>query len=292
MRFVFLGALLSLTTVGAYAQGQTPLIALATTTTLTGPQSSTYGQTVQLVATVVSIGVVAPSGTVIFEDPGVGGTLGSVALTAIEGTRSSQATLSTSVLTVGPHGILALYQGNNSNAGSDSAALPLTVGKAATKFAYLVALPDPPIPLNQPVTLGAGINFPGAIPPTGTVAFEDTTLGVTLGSEPLLTAPGSATTSLIYSSSVGHHTVTAQYQGDANYLPCSSQPVSFTVTQGLTTFIVTTNASPSTFGQQVTFTATDEDFSGQQGSPPPTGTVTFKDGSTTLGTGLLNGGVA
>src|SRR5581483_7146951 len=44
--------------------------------------------------------------------------------------------------------------------------------------------------------------------------------------------------------------------------------------------------SPSVFGQNVTFTAT---VTAQQGGRTPSGSVTFKDGTTTLGTGTLNG---
>jgi parallel beta-helix repeat protein len=55
-----------------------------------------------------------------------------------------------------------------------------------------------------------------------------------------------------------------------------------------TTTTLTSSLNPSTFGQSVTFTAT---VTGS--GPTPTGTVTFLDGVTTLGTGTLNGsGVA
>src|SRR6267143_1635198 len=47
--------------------------------------------------------------------------------------------------------------------------------------------------------------------------------------------------------------------------------------------------SPSAFGQAVTFTATVKPASG---SGIPTGTVTFNDGATALGTGTLSGGIA
>jgi hypothetical protein len=52
---------------------------------------------------------------------------------------------------------------------------------------------------------------------------------------------------------------------------------------GSTTTVVS-STNPSTFGQSVTFTATVTGL-----IVPPTGTVTFKDGATTLGTGSLNG---
>ncbi len=62
----------------------------------------------------------------------------------------------------------------------------------------------------------------------------------------------------------------------------------FTITKADTGTTVVSSASPSVFGQLVTFTATVSDNSpGSTGTP--TGTVTFKDGATTLGTGTLNG---
>ena len=67
--------------------------------------------------------------------------------------------------------------------------------------------------------------------------------------------------------------------------------LSFTTLNTTTTTL--TSSSPnntSVFGQSVTFTATVAVVS--PGTGTPTGTVTFKDGSTTLGTGTLSGGVA
>ncbi len=52
-----------------------------------------------------------------------------------------------------------------------------------------------------------------------------------------------------------------------------------------TTTTVTSSANPSSVGAAVTFTAT---VAPASGTTKPTGTVTFKDGATTLGTGTLN----
>jgi hypothetical protein len=49
---------------------------------------------------------------------------------------------------------------------------------------------------------------------------------------------------------------------------------------------LTSSANPSLVGQAVTFTATVKVIGG---GGTPTGTVTFKDGTATLGTGTLNG---
>ena len=54
---------------------------------------------------------------------------------------------------------------------------------------------------------------------------------------------------------------------------------------GTTTTSLTSSPNPARFGVSVTFTATVT----TTGSTPPTGTVTFNDGTTALGTGTLNG---
>src|SRR5262249_38229733 len=56
-----------------------------------------------------------------------------------------------------------------------------------------------------------------------------------------------------------------------------------TITQANSTTTVSSSSSTSVYGQSVTFTATVT-----SGSGTPTGTVTFLDGSTILGTGTLD----
>ena len=73
-------------------------------------------------------------------------------------------------------------------------------------------------------------------------------------------------------------------------LPARSAVLTQTVNQDSTTTKVTSSANPSVYGQSVTFTATVKAAS--PGSGTPTGTVTFYDGSTNLGSGTLSGGTA
>ena len=88
----------------------------------------------------------------------------------------------------------------------------------------------------------------------------------------------------------GPHTITVSYSGDGNFVTSTSTPLTQTVDQAATTSKVTSSANPSVFGQSVTFTATVKAVA--PGSGTPTGTVSFLDGSTTLGTGTLSGGTA
>jgi hypothetical protein len=87
--------------------------------------------------------------------------------------------------------------------------------------------------------------------------------------------------------SVGTHSITARYSGDANYRADTSAPVSVTVNQAASATAVTSSANPSFAGQSVTLTA-----NVTSPGPTPTGNVIFTSGSTTLGTVALSGGSA
>jgi hypothetical protein len=84
---------------------------------------------------------------------------------------------------------------------------------------------------------------------------------------------------------VGQHSMTAVYGGDANNAGSTSSVVTQTVIAATTTTTLASSANPSMSGVSVTFTAT---VTGNYGGTL-TGTVTFMDGATTLGTGTLNG---
>src|SRR3989441_363938 len=123
---------------------------------------------------------------------------------------------------------------------------------------------------------------------TGVLVPTDTLGSATITYTDLST---NSTTSFTTSSlSVASHTVTAVYGGDTNFTTSTSPTVTQTVSQASTTTSVASSATPSVFGQPVTFTATAAAVSPSAGTP--SGTVTFKDGATTLGTGTLSGGTA
>ena len=83
----------------------------------------------------------------------------------------------------------------------------------------------------------------------------------------------------------GNHPVTGVYSGDTNYLGNTGALNSpLTVGQGSAIAVVASSLSPSGYGVSVTFTAT---VTGPNATP--TGTITFLDGATTIGTGTLDG---
>src|SRR5207245_3722295 len=84
------------------------------------------------------------------------------------------------------------------------------------------------------------------------------------------------------------HTLTDALPVSTNFIGSTSSAVSQTVNVASTTTGLTTSGSPSSIGASVTFTATVTSAGGT-----PSGTVTFFDGGSSLGTGSLNGsGVA
>ena len=120
--------------------------------------------------------------------------------------------------------------------------------------------------------------------PTGTVTFMNG--AASLGT---VTLNGSGVAKYSTSSlAVGTHSVTAVYHGSASYSTSTSSILSQVVNQASTTTAVVSSLNPSAYGQSVTFTATVT----PQYSGTPSGSVTFKNGTSNMGTATLSGGVA
>lgn len=175
------------------------------------------------------------------------------------------------------------YDANPTAAG---VALQFRLSALVTTPATVVDTPLSASVVGQPVTFTATVTTPNPATPTGTVTFKDgvATLGTGTLSGGLATLQTSALT-------VGNHSlIHAVYGGDANFVTSTSSDVKQTVTRGTTTTAAGAAPNPSKFGQSVTFTATVMATAPASGTP--TGTVTFKNGATTLGTGILSAGTA
>ena len=131
----------------------------------------------------------------------------------------------------------------------------------------------------DPVDIVALISPAGA---TGTVTFEDG--GTTLGTG---TPNGGGYASFQTSSlSVGTHSITAVYDGDGSYAGSTSSAVSFPVNKNSTGTSITSSSYNPNPGQNITLTA---NISPSVNS----GSVTFKDGSNTIASGMsVSGGSA
>ena len=259
-------------------------VAKATTsaTVTFAPASPVAGESVTLTATVapVSPGAGTPTGTVEFFNGTT--SLGTGTL------NSGVATLATTALPVATNSITAQYQGDSNFSGITSPAVSVTVGQASTT-ATVTFFPLTPI-VGQSITLTATIAVvsPGGGTPTGTVEFLNGT--TSLGTE---TLNGSGVAMLATTAlPAGANSITAMYQGDTNYTASTSPVVTVTVAAAATaTTTLTFSPAAPVFGEGITLTATVAPVT--TGAGTPTGSVQFFKGTTSLGSGTLNGsGVA
>src|SRR6185437_12339767 len=189
------------------------------------------------------------------------------------------ATFTTTDLPAGVHAITATYSANTTFAASTSATLSQSVTQAASTTALISSAN--PSAVGQSVTFTATVTSGVTATPTGTVVFKD-------GASPIFSGTLNAGTLSfsISTLSLGSHSITAAYQGDANFTASTSSVVTQTVNHpsANTTTTVTSSANPATTGQAITFTAAVTSTS----PGTPTGTVTFLDGTSTLGTATLD----
>jgi len=257
-------------------------IIASTTTTLTSSLNpSVVAQAVTFTATVASSGGMPPNGeTITFYNGWT--VMGTAPLSG------GAAALTTSALPAGVFTITARYPGDSNFAASTSAGLMQTVN-ATTKSATATLLTSSlnPSIYGQKVTFTARVTTSGPVPPTGTVVFmwryftETYTLGTaTLNSAGVATLAKS-------NLNADPYPMAAVYRGDTNNLSSTSAVLNQTVLQTTSAAALTSSLNPSTVGQAITFTA-------KITSPTvmPSGPVTFKAGTTVLGTAQLSSGEA
>ena len=258
-----------------------------TTTSLSSSAVSTdYGQAITF-TTVVSAGILGsevPTGIVTFLDNGM--VIGTGMPDA-----NGQASFTTWTLPTGNNVVTACYGGDTNSAPSQSGSVSVTVSQAASTT-VVTASANPSV-YGQQVTFTATVALSSSVPngpdtpaPTGTVTFMD---GGTPVDTETLDASGQATftTSTL---SVGSHTISVSYGGDANFYGSVSNNLPYTVNQAATATVVTATANPSVYGQQATFTATVSAVAPSLATP--TGTVAFViDGNTYYGC-PMNGGTS
>lgn len=244
-----------------------------TSTALTSSNNdATFSNAINLVATVTSVSAGTPTGSVTFLE-------GTTALGNVNLDAHGTATLPQSTLPVGSHSITATYNGDTDNAGSTSPSLAQTIEKITTT----VTLSTTANPANSGTSIHLAATVTPAqtatgVPLTGNVTFFDG--GTSLGTA---TTTSSAAAIDVSSLSVATHSLTATYNGAADYAASTSVPMSQQVQKASTNGTLNASANPVIAGRPVTLTATIT-------SPgvTPTGNVTFQDGPTVLGTGALN----
>ena len=258
----------------------------STTTVSATPNSSTYGQSVTLTATVVakSPATGTPTGTVTFMDGAT--TLGTGPLNG-----SGVATLTTSALSAGSHNAITAVYGSDGNFnGSTSPVFSQSVSMADSSTT-LASSVNPSL-FGQSVTFTATVTYgsPAVLAASGCVTFMDG--GTTLASNVMLNASGQAaftTTSL----TTGSHGIQANFKDQGagcnadNNLKNSNGNVTQVVNQPPA--ITSANSTTFTVGALGSFTVTATGF------PAPTLSETgaLPSGVTfNASTGVLSGSPA
>ena len=240
---------------------------------------SPLGENLTLTATVTPLPPVTgtPTGTVTFLD-------GTFALAPPVTPSGGVASITVNNLLVGTHNLIASYSGDNFFAASQGN-LAQTISKGDVTFSVSSSLN--PSAQGQVVTFTVVVNsLLPSVPRTGQVTFVDgsTLLG------PAVTLDANATASLQVSSlAAGLHNIQVNYLGDGNYNANTSAPLVQRVLPAAA-LTLTSSVNPSGLNRPVTFTVTATAIPPTPGQP--TGTVTFLDGTKSLGVFPLQNGTA
>jgi alpha-tubulin suppressor-like RCC1 family protein len=273
-------------------------------TAITPPASSGYGYTpfevprVEQDTTVVVRFQVNPPPAVSKINPDVGSEAGGTSV-AISGSGFS----GTSAVRFGTTAAASFTVSSSSSitatapAGSGTVDVTVTTPSgtsstsAADRYRY-----SPPVTLTSapnPSTYGQKATFTakvvpvtkGAPAPAGTVTFSEG--AVNLGVVSLSKGAASFSSSAL---AAGTHAVVATYSGDSYFGPSQSAAVGQNVKRSATQLTLTSAKNPAPYGYTGTLKATVKAIAPGTGTPP--GTVTFSEGSTSLATVSLAGGVA
>jgi large repetitive protein len=186
------------------------------------------------------------------------------------------------LLPVGTHYITATFAGDSNNfTSSYSFVQIINLAPTSTILSTSTAVAQ----FGTPITLTAVVTGVSASIPTGIVNFKDGT--VVFASVPV---NGAGVATYINSTlTAGTHTITAVYQGDANYATSTStQIITETISQTLTVTTLSSSATSLLSGRPVVLTASVT----AAGGILPTGTIAFMNGNVPLGTVTLSHGVA
>ena len=255
-------------------QGGSITVKLALSPTMVSVQSSptapVYGQLVTFTLTVTAsapeAGAPAPTGAVQLSDNGLALPGSPVSLNPGGG---GIAVLQVDNLGAGPHSLTASYTPDEAGASHylaspDSSPVVVTITQAAATVSVT----------------GGTFPYDGAAHPATATAKGVGGATVT-GSFSFTYSPGGSSAPV----TVGQYSVAATFtSSDPNYGPASGTG-SIAIGQATTATTLTSSSTPSLLAKAVTLTAKVTAIA--PGAGLPTGTVTFKDGATTLGSGTL-----
>ena len=247
-------------------------VAASTTTTLVGtPNPAVYSQTVVFTATVApTTGTALPTGSVQFSVDGtpVGGPV------ALSG---GSAAFASNTLSAGTHAVTAVYTPDTGNFTTSNGSFSQTVNPESTTTTVASSLN--PSPYMQSVTFTATVaQTTGTTQPTGAIQFSVD--GTPVGG--LVTLSGGVATYTISTLAVGLHTITAAYTPSPTNFTASSGSLGQRVGAAASS-TTTLTVAPTTvmYGNPAALTAV-------VAPSFATGTVSFYEGATLLGTASLD----
>ena len=255
-------------TFSAQSSGNTEFFSSAAT--------SQFGSAVTFTVNIDSGGGPTAGGTVSFFD-------GATLLGTVGGSVSggiTTFTFTTTNLPAGSHTITAVYSGDG-NYATQTIALPSTqevVGAPSRQL--LTSNANQTSPGNAAFTLTVTRSQASNPIPTGTVTIKANGVAIP-GAVGTLDATGAVTVSAFALTTPGSYVITADYSGDAYYGASTVTLLSNQIIVDAPSLSLTSsaNSSPVGLGVAFSFAATN-----QGTSPVPTGTVSFFDGATIIGT--------
>ena len=245
---------------------------------------------ITLTAKVISgSGSTVPTGTIQFYDETVSSNTGTPVTLATDGTASYT---EKGQFTNGGHNIAAIYSGDTTYQPNESQPVTINIQPSATS---MTVMPSTTTPAGGSIVTVTGIvtaTNPGATAPTGLITVNLD--GITQGTGTLSTT--GTTTSASVSVTVpasGAHTIQGTYAGDTNYNNSTSPAVTVTISKVATVTTIAATPSAITTGTPETFTATLAPATPVTGTTYTlTGTVSFYDGTTLLGTAVVSSNTA
>ncbi len=259
-----------------------------TVTTLTASEkTANFGDTVLLTATVT-----AGNGGSYPLDGSVTFTNGASILCSQNISASGVATCSTSALIWGMNQIVATYTPVSTAEIQPSIGLVSVDVQIASSIQISIggiqAQANSGMFYGNPVNLIGIVTGSGSVvaPATGNVIFFDGTNQIGTATLAGAQAQASLTATTL---AVGTHAITASYQGDANYKPAVSSPLSLTILQAQTAISVSAQVPTAIAGTPVALIAA---IAVTQGVATPTGMVTFSNGGVTIGSQAVTTGAA
>jgi hypothetical protein len=191
----------------------------------------------------------------------------------------------------GTHSLVATYSGDSIYNGSASSSVKLAVSTTAVTTTVLTPSSLTPATGSMTVTVSITSSNPVAALPSGSVTITED--GTSVGTGTVVQGSPSTATVTIPLQSAGTHILQAIYSGDTNYAGSTSAAVSIVAAKGVTVTSLTANPAMLTAGVDESLTATVAPQNPVSGTTYTiTGSVTFYDGTTLLGTVNMSGNAA